>query len=548
MNFQSIIPSIKSNWKSGLTVSLVSIPLAISLAIASGVSPIQGIITGIWAGLIASLCGGSNFNIVGPTGALSGIIASHAIIHGVQSISMVALFAGIFILIAYALKWERFIVFIPSSVIHGFTLGIALIITLNQLNFALGLEGLIKHENFIDNVLETIKNSCHFCAPTLLIFLFFLGALFALRRIVNIPGAIILSPLGILLGYATTHNIISLPLKTIQSTFGTINAALFIAPTFSISKASIITALVVALVAILETMLSAKIADGITHTRHNSHKEMLGLGLANIVSGLMGGIPATAALARTALNIKTGATTRMSATLSSIFMILISLLIFSWFKFMPMAVIAAILVYVAINMIERKHFDRLFMYDKTTFFITLLVAGITVYEDPIMGILIGTAISLLLFVENLAKGHYEVSMPAAPAVASSEGWEDEEESAAAQALLPLKTNNVLIYSIKGKLIYINSIAHINRFEHDFDTYTVIILRLRDIYFIDLDGIDALDEIIDIIQTKKQKVLIASVNPSIRNSLIKTSKIFKTLEKNGLVFNKTTDALRYANQL
>jgi SulP family sulfate permease len=140
-------------------------------------------------------------------------------------------------------------------------------------------------------------------------------------------------------------------------------------PDVGISKASLITALVVALVAIIETMLSAKIADGITHTRHNSHKEMLGLGLANIVSGLMGGIPATAALARTALNIKTGATSNMSATLSSIFMMVISLASFAWFAFMPMAVIAAILVYVAINMVERKHYDRLFRYDKTTFFI-----------------------------------------------------------------------------------------------------------------------------------------------------------------------------------
>ena len=227
----------------------------------------------------------------------------------------------------------------------------------------------------------------------------------------------------------------------------------------------------------------------------------------------------------------------MSATLSSIFMVIISLLVFAWFKFIPMAVIAAILVYVAINMVERKHFDRLFRYDKTTFFITLLVAGITVYEDPIMGILIGTAISLVLFIENLAQGHYEIAIP-----------EDEEEQVAVQALLPLKTSNVLMYSIKGKLIYINSIAHINRFESDFNTYTVIILRLRDIYFIDLDGIDALDEIIDIIHTKGQKVLIASVNPSIKHALVKTSTTFETLEKEGLVFNKTTDALRYANQL
>lgn len=535
---RTLINAIKSNWKSGLTVSLISIPLSISLAIASGVSPIAGIITGIWAGLIGSLFGSSNFNIIGPTGALSGIIASHAIIHGAQSVSMVAFLAGIFILVAYALQLERFIVFIPSSVIHGFILGIACIIGFNQLNFALGLEGLQKHEKFIDNVFETIKNVHQFCFATTLIFLIFLSALFILRRITRIPGAILLAPLGILLGYVATHFIICLPLKTIQSTFGCIETRLFILPDFSISQASLITAFFIALVAIIETMLSAKIADGITHTHHNSHTEVLGLGLANIVSGLMGGIPATAALARTALNIKTGATSKMSATLNSIFMIVISWLIFAWFAFMPMAVIAAILVYVAINMVERKHFDRLFRYDKTTFVIAILVACITVYEDPMMGILIGTAISLLLLIENLAQGHYEVTIS-----------EEDQEACAKQILLPLKMRNaVLVYTIKGKLIYINSIAHINRFESDFNNYSIIILRLRDVYFIDLDGVDALDEIIGIMHAKKQKILIAGINPSIKHFLMTTSTIFKTLKQEGLVFNKITDALHYAERL
>lgn len=537
MTFYSCINAVKTNWKSGLTVSLVSIPLSISLAIASGVAPIAGIITGIWAGLIASLFGGSNFNIIGPTGALSGIIASHALLHGTQSISMVAILAGIFILIAYVLEWERFIVFIPSSVIHGFTLGIAFIIGLNQLNFALGLEGLTKHEKWIDNVFETIKNAHHASGFTFFIFLLFLSALFILRRITTIPGAIILAPLGILLGYATTHSYIGFHLKTIQSMFGCIESRLFVLPDFSINKPLIITALIIALIAIIETMLSAKIADGLTRTRHNSHKEMLGLGLANIVSGLMGGIPATAALARTALNIKTGATSSISATLSSLFMMVISLIVFAWFACMPMAVIAAILVYVAITMVERKHYDRLFRYDKTTFLISMLVAVITVYEDPIMGILIGTVLSLVLFIENLAQGHYEVSTP------------EEDQEAYAMPSESLKTpNTILMYTIKGKLIYINSVAHITRFEHDFDNYRLIIIRLRDVYFIDLDGIDAFDEIIDIIQTKKQKVLIAGVNPSIKHSLMASSGRFKTLKQQGLVFNKVTDALRYAQQL
>lgn len=524
-----ILKSTKSNWKSGLTVALISVPLSISLAIASGVTPIQGIITGIWAGLIAALFGGSKFNIIGPTGALSGIIASHAIIYGAQSVSIVAILAGIFILIAYACRWERFIIFVPSSVIHGFTLGIACIIALSQLNFALGLQGLVRHANFIDNLFETFKSIHNFSLATLFVFLSFLSAIFILRLITKIPGAIILSPLGILLGYATTKGLIVLPIKTIQTTFDVIDNNLFIFPVFSISKSMIVTALVVALIAIIETMLSGKIADGMTHTRHNSHQEILGLGLANIVSGLLGGIPATAALARTALNIKTGATNHASAALSSIFMILISLLIFNCFKFMPMAVIAAILVYIAISMIECKHFIRLFKYDKTAFFISLLVAAITIYEDPIIGILIGTALSLLLFIENLAQGHYETVIP-----------EDNINN------FTLK-DNILIYAIKGKLIYINGLAHINRFENDFNRYSVIILQLRDIYFIDLDGIDTLDEIIDIIQTNHQKIIITSVNPSIKHSLMTTSKKFNELNNAGLVFGKTTEALRYAQQ-
>jgi len=123
-----IIENLKKNYRSGITVSLISIPLSISLAVASNVSPLIGIITAIWAGLIAAIFGGSNFNIVGPTGALSGIIATYVIVHGISSLPILTITAGIMIIIAYILKLERYLILIPSSVIHGFTLGIAFII------------------------------------------------------------------------------------------------------------------------------------------------------------------------------------------------------------------------------------------------------------------------------------------------------------------------------------------------------------------------------------------------------------------------------------
>ncbi len=143
---------LKQNWKAGVTVSLVSIPLSVSLAIAAGATPVAGIITAIWAGFFAALLGGSNFNIVGPTGALSGILATYAFLHGAQSLALLAIATGIIILISWILRLERYLVFIPANTIQGFTLGVAFIIGMNQLNFALGLPKLPGHEKFVDNM------------------------------------------------------------------------------------------------------------------------------------------------------------------------------------------------------------------------------------------------------------------------------------------------------------------------------------------------------------------------------------------------------------
>jgi SulP family sulfate permease len=144
---ETLFKNIQNNWKSGITVSLVSIPLSVSLAVASQTSPVIGILTAVWAGLIASIFGGSNYNIIGPTGALSGILAAYALMYGPATLAPLAIVAGIFILIAYIAKLERFLVFVPGSTVQGFTLGVAVIISLGQLNFALGLSHLPKHES-----------------------------------------------------------------------------------------------------------------------------------------------------------------------------------------------------------------------------------------------------------------------------------------------------------------------------------------------------------------------------------------------------------------
>lgn len=534
----TLLQNLKNNWKSGITVSLVSIPLSVSLAVASQTSPVVGIITAIWSGLIASIFGGSNYNIVGPTGALSGVLATYAIVHGAHTLPMLAVITGMMILVAYVTKLERYLVFVPASTIHGFTLGVAFIIGLNQLNFAFGLTGLEKHEKFIDNLIESLKHLSSTSIQALVVFSIFLIALFVLAKLTpRIPGAIVLSPIGILLGYLSAQHAIPIQIETLGSKFTDLSAKIFQTPTFFFDTSLLIVGFTVACIAILETMISAKIADGMTRTKHNKRKEMLGLGLANIVSGAMGGIPATAALARTSLNIKTGATDKLSATISSISIAIISLVLLTYFKFIPMAVIAAILVFVAVRMVEAEHFIRFYKYDKKSFVVSMIVAFVTIYEDPIIGILLGTAISLLLFMDKLSRGQFDLVMNHVNK--GIVGQMSGEELAQIT-----KQSHVLVYSIKGQLAYINSQSHISRFETGLKAHDSVVLRLRELYFIDGDGIEALDEIIEIIQSKKKKVLISGVNSYIETQLNHECEKYHELKEKGLVFEKTIDALRY----
>lgn len=525
------------NWKSGLTVALVSLPLSVSLAVASEATPVMGIITAIWAGFVASVLAGSDYNIIGPTGALSGILAAYAITHGAGALPMLAITAGVFILVAFIFRVEKFLAFVPSSTIHGFTLGVAFIIGLNQLNFALGLQGLEKHERFIANVAESLQHIGAASGVTFAIFAVFLAALLLIAKLIpRVPGAIVVALVGIILGMLSSTGTLPLSLETLGDRFADLSPRLIAPMEFFLDDSLIKAAFAVAVVAILETMISAKIADGMTHTKHDKRREVLGLGMANIASGLTGGIPATAALARTALNVKSGANNKISATLNSIFVAIISLALLAYFKYIPMAVIAAILVFVAIRMVEVSHFERFFRYDKRSFFISLIVAIITIYEDPIIGILVGTAISLLVFVEKLSRGQFDLTV--------NDAKMQIIEKISGEDVPAFNDAETLLYSIKGQLVYINSQSHIARFESGLNGYKTVILRLRELSFIDTDGIDALDEILEIIHREGRNVLVCGANPEIDALLQEQSEAYRKLVKKHLVFTKASDALAY----
>lgn len=534
----TVLTNIKSNWRAGLTVSLVSLPLSISLAVAANATPLMGVVTAIWAGLFAAIFGGSPYNVVGPTGALSGILAMYAVIHGVGVLPVLAMLAGILILLCYVFRIDRYIIYIPSSVIHGFTLGVAFIIGLNQLNFATGLKGLPLHERFVENIWESIKHISAAQPFTLVIFALGLALLFLFLKLKSkIPGPIIVAILGIGLGYAAAQGMINFPVQTLFTKFGDIETALFhfvpVPWSALLDRHLLGAAAAITVVAILETLISGKIAASMTKTKFDQRCEVLGLGIANVVSGLVGGIPATGALARTALNVKTGATHRTSGILNSVAVAIISLLLLPYFKYLPLPIVAAILVYVAVRMIESEHFIRMYRHNHFDFYLSLVVAAITIVADPIVGIMFGATVALLYFVNQLSKAQSEVTVNKNKHIITRLDGSDA-------AAINKAKGDIVVYRFAGQMTYVNAQAHIENIKN-INAHTII-LGFRNLFYLDIDGLDALAEIVEELTANGQKVYVTGVGSSIV-PLIKKTSWYKELHKTDGVFDSTSLALK-----
>ncbi len=533
---KTFIDQVSKNWKSGLTVAVLSVPLSLSLAIASGTTPIVGIITAVWAGLVASIFGGSNYNIVGPAAALSGILSAFVLTHGPDVLPIIALFAGALIFLFYLLRWDRYLIFIPSSVMHGFTLGVGLTIGLGQINFAFGLQKLPVHESFLANLYESLLHLPQAHLPTFALFAAFVCILFSLARwLPRIPGAVVVAVTGIAVGYASEHQLLPFTVQTLFSKYGTLHATLVQFPSFSLASLDLSVAKVsvtVAVVAVLETLLSAKIADGITKTRFNQKKEVFGLALANIASGLCGGLPATGVLARTSLNAKSGASSSMSAGLNAIFVMIITLLLFSGFQYLPLAAVASILVFAAVRMIELHHFRKLFVFDQSAFWLALLVAALTFGVDPMIGILVGATIALLGFAQHLSKGQSELTLHKDKKLLARIPFHRLHEYE--------DSGDVVVYRFAGELTYLNGKYHEDAIAR-IGAQTVI-LSLRNVFYVDLDGAETLHEILQQQKTRGRVVYVTGVSEYVL-PMLETAGWFVQMEKDGRIFRSTTDALK-----
>jgi sulfate permease, SulP family len=385
------VQDFKKDLFAGVTVGLVALPLAMAFAIASGVSPEQGIYTAIVASFLISLLGGSRFQIGGPTGAF--VVLIYAIIQrqGYEGLAVVTLFAGALLLIAAFSKLGNLIRYVPYPLITGFTTGIAVIIFSSQIKDFFGLKITTVPADFIPKWKALLSALPTFDGMTFLIASGTLILIILLRRYAPIL------PWGILSVATATliTGLFQLPTSTIESRFGALSSTLSLPtlPKFSLSLAHWPTLLsdtfAIAFLAGIESLLSAVVADKMAGTSHKPNCELLAQGIANIGSALCGGIPATGAIARTATNIKTGAKTPIAGMIHAITLLLILLLFAPIVGKIPLAALAAVLIMVAWNMSELDHCQRLFKAPLGDVALLLSTFLLTVLVDLTVAVTVG---------------------------------------------------------------------------------------------------------------------------------------------------------------
>ena len=481
----------------GLTVGLVALPLAMAFGIASGVTPQAGIYTAVIAGFLISLLGGSRTQIGGPTGAFVVIIAGIIAKFGVSGLFMVTMMAGVMLVVMGATGLGTAVKFIPRPVTIGFTNGIAVLIASTQIRDFLGLhtgsipseligrlQVLYAHMNTIDP--RTALVSC----SSLAIVVFW--PLVTKR----VPGSII----ALLAGTAVVL-IFQLPVDTIGSKFAGIPTGLplFHVPTF---RADLIlpllpSALTVALLAAVESLLSAVVADGMSGDRHNSNVELIAQGVANLATPLFGGIPATGAIARTATNIRSGAKTPIAGIVHALTLAGILLVAAPLAKFIPLATLAAVLFVVAYNMGEWHAIGTILKLSRADIAVWATTFALTVLADLTVAVEVGMALAALLYI-------YRVSQTTTVATVTPEYIENGRAHTLQDKDIP---PYVTILRIHGPFLFGTTDKLVEESE-DFTSFAaVIILRVRNMTAIDATGLHALEVFSDRLRKTGRTLLV-----------------------------------------
>ena len=496
------------NIVAGTIVGIVALPLAMAFAIATGARPEQGIYTAIIAALVVSLFGGSRLQIAGPTGAFVVILSSIVNTHGIAGLQLATLMAGMVLILMGIFRLGMILRFIPAPVIVGFTAGIGVVIWVGQWASFFGLpplEGEHVHEKVISffSQVDMIDPATTVLAVAGLLIVIHAPRLTYLRRI---P-----SPLIAMIIITSIQAVVGFPgVATIGSTFGGIPLGIppFAPPAVSLDLVLDLLgpAFTIAMLGAIESLLSAVVADGMAGTHHNSNQELKGQGLANIAVACFGGIAATGAIARTATNIRNGATSPLAGVTHSVVLLAIILVLAPLASSIPLAVLAAILFVVAWNMSEARHVVRMIrrapLADVT---ILLITFGLTVAADLVIAVNVGVLLATVHFLHRMAS--------------SVEVRRTDHQIAPMD--LP---EGVAIYSIEGPFFF----AAVESFEHTLaQTHTDpegIVIRLGNVPFVDITGIETLREIREDFEERDVRVVFTEANQQVRERLLRAGVI------------------------
>lgn len=394
---------LRKDLVSGIIVGIVAIPLGMAFAIASGVKPEYGLYTTIIAGILISLLGGSKFQIGGPTGAFIPILLAIVMEYGYENLLIAGFLAGIMLVLMGLFRLGSLIKFIPKPVTVGFTAGIAVTIFSGQIGNFLGLQGLKSHEYFHENMKEIVLHFGSINIYSILTACICLAALILTPKYLpKVPGSLV----GIILSALAALWLFPGKVATIGSAYGAIPRGLPEFHGIPLAWENIGTmlqpALIIALLGSIESLLSAVVADGMTGTRHDSNKELIGQGIANMVTPLFGGIPATGAIARTATNIKNGAVSPFSGMIHGFVVLLVVILFAPYASDIPLASMAPILMMVAWNMSERKAFAKLAKTRTSDTVILLVTFLLTVFTTLTTAVEAGLVLAALLFIKRMS--------------------------------------------------------------------------------------------------------------------------------------------------
>jgi SulP family sulfate permease len=470
----------------GLTVGVVALPLAIALAIASGVKPEQGLYTAIFAGFTIAVLGGTRAQISGPTGAFIVIVYGIVQKYGYDGLVVATLLAGLILIIMGLARMGAFLKFVPYPVVVGFTSGIALIIFSSQVGDFLGLKLEKVPADFLEKWIEYVRHFGSIDRNTIFVGVASLLIIILWPKITRrVPGQLIA-----ILVITFVVQYFHIPVDTIETRFGGVPNSLptpsFPTVTWPMIQQLFSPALTIAILAALESLLSAVVADGMMGTRHRSNMELIAQGAGNIVSVIFGGVPATGAIARTATNIKSGGKTPVSAIIHCVFLLLVLLFLGKWAALIPMATLAAVLVVVAYNMSEWREFIHLLKSPRGDVAVLAATFLLTVFVELTVAIQVGILLAGFVFLQKMST-ETQVELITA-------NMRDDDEFQSRDMSEIKIPQGVEVFEVYGSLFF----GAVAQFRESIRVIgkkpKVLILRMRNVSNVDASGLHILEEL------------------------------------------------------